>query len=114
MRLAFKISAVTLLAGIVVVTLTSPLTAAAVSQPRAGCHSHAHKIPAPGPVSYTCCQTGHGSPLLQEAVVFSPLAINFSPVVEVSEPSPVLTSLRRVRYLITPSSSPPGNIPQRI
>src|SRR5580704_19674558 len=116
MRVAFKILAITLLAGLVATVLASsvlPAPASALSPP-AGCHRHSGKVPAPAPVSYRCCQTGHGSILLQESPVFRPLVFCGSLLLNSSSFAFVTTSSASVRYQIIPSSSPPSNIPQRI
>jgi hypothetical protein len=114
MRLAFKAAAVSLLLGLVAATLAASTFPAATPSRPAGCHRHSHREPAPGPVSYNCCQAGHGSALLQTQGVFATLAFSSLLISRSPGSSFALTSLGCIRYQITSPTSPPGDIPQRI
>jgi hypothetical protein len=114
MRLAFKVLAMNLLMGFVAATLAaSTLPATTPSQP-AGCHGHSHRDPPSAPVSYSCCQAGHGSALLPTPAVVATLA--FSGLLVSRPPSSrfALASPACIRYQLTSSTSPPGEVPQRI
>lgn len=48
-------------------------------QQAAGCHEHGRKAPAPEPVSYSCCQAGHDSAILQASFTLQPGVLQVSP-----------------------------------
>ena len=116
MRLVFKILAITLFAGLFAAALAPSMVPAFASPRRrpAGCHEPSHKIPAPGPVSYACCQTGHGAVLVQESPAFPPLMHGSLPVPASPDLFPAAGFLSGVRPLETSPGSPPSNIPQRV
>jgi hypothetical protein len=113
MRVAFKKFAVMFFLAVVVAAIAVPSLPAFAIAPShaAGCHGHSPKTPAP--VSYSCCQTGHGAALVQASSMFQPLVFVSSNTLN-SNSYGLTPSFVGVRYQINPSSSPPGNFPRRI
>jgi hypothetical protein len=116
MHLVFNILGRTLLAGLVAAALAPSMLPAPTGthQRPAGCHEHSRKAPTSSPVSYRCCQTGHGAILRQEFPGFPPQVLGGLPESAALDlfPAPMLVS--DVRYRDTSPGGPPGNFPQRI
>jgi hypothetical protein len=51
-----------------------------------GCHEPAQPAHSPQPTSYLCCLAGHGSAILQRAVVSRPALIHLGPAAEFNQP----------------------------
>jgi hypothetical protein len=90
--------------------LMSPMIAAA--ERPAGCHQHG-SVPAPQPVSYRCCQSGHDSAILQIPLTAQLDSTDLCLPVELS---PVLATAFRpgLRSLAISSPDPPLNLPLRV
>jgi hypothetical protein len=116
MRLVFKILAITLFAGLVAAALAPSMVPAFASPRRrpAGCHEQSHTTPPPGPVSYSCCQTGHGAVLVEESPAFAPLIHCSLPESAAADQSPAAGFLGGVRPLESSPASPPRDLQRRI
>jgi hypothetical protein len=68
MKLLGKMVALGLLVTAVSPVVLAYRTAQAPPQKPAGCHEHGQRSPAPNPVTYKCCQLGHQSAAVREAV----------------------------------------------
>lgn len=116
MTLSYKILAVLLLTAMAAVSgaVRQELPMAAMEARPAGCHQHGAKPPAPTPVSYRCCQSGHDS-----AIVLTRFATQLSSaqlacgggLVPASFSIPAKSSFNP---LIIASSDPPPTIPLRV
>jgi hypothetical protein len=78
------------------------------------CHQHGAKPPAPTPVSYRCCQSGHDSAILQ-----TPLTTRLSSAHRVSTgasiSAPITVSTQScLRSLTIASPDPPRTFPLRV
>ena len=103
---------VTLIAAISMAQQEDPLMLAPAARP-AGCHQHGAKLPAPGPVSYRCCQSGHDSAILQTSLAAqlssALLATSHAMPFPITIPTQVW-----VRRLKISSPDPPHLVPLRI
>jgi hypothetical protein len=79
----------------------------------ASCHQHGTS-PAPQPVSYRCCQSGHDSAMLQVSFISQPQLSDLTSHFELSEI--LISSLTRQSLRdVTPSSAdPPNTTPLRV
>jgi hypothetical protein len=106
--------AVLFLAMTVAVSLTgkvmSPMIG--VAERPAGCHQHG-AVPAPHPVSYRCCQSGHHSTILQIPLTAQLDSADLPSPVEVG-PVPATHLRPRLHSLAVSSSDPPLNLPLRV
>ena len=100
----------------VAVAASSPAALAVVSghsSPVAApsCHQHGSKAPAPGPVNFQCCVSGHHAaivPLLFEIQTPSVTASTFTLAADIPS-AETLTAI-----LVSLSGDPPGVLPLRI
>jgi hypothetical protein len=80
----------------------------------AGCHQHGTS-PAPQPVSYRCCQSGHDSAILQVSLISQSQLSDLASHFELSEVLISSVTRQSFRGDVTPSSAdPPVTTPLRV
>ena len=85
----------------------------AVHERPAGCHQHG-SAPAPQPVSYRCCQSGHDYAILQVSFTLQPDSADLTSHVELSEDPIPNTTHQSFRGPATSSTDPPDTTPLRV
>jgi hypothetical protein len=79
----------------------------------AGCHQHGTS-PAPQPVSYRCCQSGHDSAILQVSFISQPQLSDLTSHFELSEVLISSVTRQSLRDVTPSSADPPNTIPLRV
>ena len=79
----------------------------------AGCHQHGTS-PAPQPVSYRCCQSGHDSAILQVSSNLQPQPSDLTSHFELSEVLLSSDTRQILRDVTVSSADPPNTAPLRI
>src|SRR6266568_972091 len=112
MRFFYKAIVFVLLSAFLAVGLSAqPLLAGMAKPPApAGCH-HGDSMPAPQPQSYSCCQAGHNSAILQP-VHTQELAVSCILPATTLAPMRAISVASSQRVL--PTYEPPGGLPLRI
>jgi hypothetical protein len=79
----------------------------------AGCHEPAGNVPAPGPTSHSCCQSGHHPAILQQSSI-SRLSLQGSALMEYCDHAAVVVALGHLPSLVIVSGDPPLTSPLRV
>ena len=107
--------AILLLAVMIVVPLAGQDVSAMMAPARpAACHQHEGALPAPQPVSYRCCQSGHDSAILQSAPASQLDSADLSAPVERTGIFAPPSTVQIVRQVATSSADPPSLTALRI
>jgi len=79
----------------------------------AGCHEPAGNVPTPGPISHSCCQSGHHLAILQQSSI-SRLSLQASALVEYCDHVAAAVALGHLPSLVIVSGDPPLTSPLRV
>jgi len=111
----FKTLVLLLMAAVIAAPLEAQasLTSAGTKDRPAGCHEDGPMVPAPGPSSHQCCQSGHDAAILRPSSAPG-LALQVSVLVHFSAGAVALAVANSLSNLEIVSADPPIQPPLRV